>query len=159
MNNNKRGQQQQWLLASPAKRTPGRMNVAVGSEALRNNLTGSATIVGYRAANNITSTGNTAWAIGRSTTLRRADFNVALGVEAGYDETGSNKLFIDNQQRGSEANGLAPASLIYGTFFHAPLSQTLTFNAKVGINTTAQVQARTSPTVISGSRLYPRAGR
>ncbi|MFA6524632.1 MAG: hypothetical protein WCT38_03960, partial [Candidatus Paceibacterota bacterium] len=51
--------------------------------------------------------------------------NVFLGYQAGYHETGSNKLFIDNQDRGSEANDRIK-SLIYGTFDADPANQVLT---------------------------------
>jgi hypothetical protein len=55
-----------------------------------------------------------------------ANYNVFVGYQAGYTETGSNKLYIENTS--ADAN----SALIYGDF----LSNTLTFNANVGIGTT-----------------------
>ena len=60
--------------------------------------------------------------------------NVIIGYKAGYDETASNKLFIDNQDRGSEANGRTK-SLIYGVFNSTQTDQSLRLTASVGINT------------------------
>ena len=53
--------------------------------------------------------------------------NVMLGWRSGFYETGSNKLFIDNAQRASEADGRAKA-LIYGIFAAATTDQYLTIN-------------------------------
>jgi len=54
--------------------------------------------------------------------------NVFLGFQAGYYETGSNKLFIDNQKRADEADARAKA-LIYGVFAPEVANQSLTVNA------------------------------
>ena len=62
--------------------------------------------------------------------------NVCVGYAAGAYETGSNKLFIDNDARASESDARAKA-LIYGVFAAAVANQYLTFNAKVGIGTTS----------------------
>lgn len=56
--------------------------------------------------------------------------NVFLGPYAGYYETGSNKLFIDNQTRASEADARIK-SLLYGVFDSAMTNQQLTINAPV----------------------------
>ena len=87
------------------KNTTGAMNVAVGSEALRNNLTGSANdcrLSGCQQHYQHRQHGP-----GLSGALQHYVGRIqrCAGSEAGYDETGSNKLYIDNQQRGSEAAG------------------------------------------------------
>lgn len=67
--------------------------------------------------------------------------NVFLGRTAGYLETGSNKLIIDNQFRASESVARATA-LIYGVFDSSPVNQNLAINGNtyiqgnVGIGTT-----------------------
>lgn len=52
---------------------------------------------------------------------------VGLGKQAGYYETGSNKLFIDNTSRSSESDGRLKA-LIYGEFNADPDSQLVRVN-------------------------------
>jgi hypothetical protein len=56
----------------------------------------------------LTTNGNTVMTISSSG-------NVAIGANAGYYETGSSKLFIDNDPRVDEADGRAKA-LVYGIF-------------------------------------------
>lgn len=92
--------------------TAANFNTAVGAFALKSNTSGgSNTAVGLQALYNATT----------------ATDNVALGKQAGYYETGSNKLFIDNQTRASEAAGRTDA-LIYGIFDGTVANQKLTFN-------------------------------
>ncbi|MCX6269577.1 MAG: hypothetical protein NTW16_19860 [Bacteroidetes bacterium] len=62
-------------------------------------------------------------------------FNVAIGNHAGYYETGSDKLYIDNRKRASLSDGHDKA-LIWGEFADDPTAQRLALNAKVGIGTT-----------------------
>jgi trimeric autotransporter adhesin len=62
--------------------------------------------------------------------------NVAIGNNAGYAETGSNRLYIDNQVRGSLQDG-RDKSLVYGLFDADPANQKLALNANVGIGTSA----------------------
>lgn len=52
---------------------------------------------------------------------------VGLGKQAGYYETGSNKLFIDNTSRASESDGRLKA-LIYGVFAADPDDQLVRVN-------------------------------
>jgi hypothetical protein len=52
---------------------------------------------------------------------------VCIGYQAGYYETGTNKLFIDNQSRASEADGRVKA-LVYGVFDATVANQSITFN-------------------------------
>ena len=81
------------------------------------NLTSSNnSLFGYQTGSAITS-GNTHTAFGYEA-LKAVSINsgcVALGYKAGNYETGANKLFIDNQDRGSEATARTN-SLIYGEF-------------------------------------------
>ncbi|OFX82276.1 MAG: hypothetical protein A2W99_09470 [Bacteroidetes bacterium GWF2_33_16] len=59
--------------------------------------------------------------------------NVFLGYRAGYYETGSNKLFIDNQDRTNEATARTK-SIIYGEFNATVTNQQLTINGKTTTN-------------------------
>ena len=97
--------------------TNGNGNVAIGKFAMRNNLSGSNnTVVGQSGMNfNTQGTGN-----------------VVIGSEAGYYETGSNRLFIDNHHRGSEVLGRTN-SLIYGVFDTNISNQFIRINGKIGI--------------------------
>ena len=65
-----------------------------------------------------------------------ADKGVCIGFQAGYYETGADKLFIDNSARASEADGRLKA-LIYGVFAAAVANQRLTINGNVAIQTPA----------------------
>lgn len=56
--------------------------------------------------------------------------SVALGPNAGYYETASDKLFIDNATRASESDGRVKA-LVYGVFNSATASQYLTVNGNL----------------------------
>lgn len=59
-----------------------------------------------------------------------ANYSVFLGYQAGYFETAGNKLFIDNQQRASEADARLKA-LIYGIFDAATANQWLYVNGNL----------------------------
>jgi hypothetical protein len=75
--------------------TTGGYNVGIGIEVNRMNQTGSQnTIIGYQA--------------GRGFNLHNKSGNIFLGYQAGYDETGSNKLYIENSD--------SSTPLIYGEF-------------------------------------------
>jgi hypothetical protein len=92
--------------------TIGDDNVAVGSTALFNNISGNKnTAVGSQSLQAATGSGN-----------------VALGYNAGAYETGSNSLYIDNQDRTNTAGDKAKA-LLYGTFAATAAAQQLTINA------------------------------
>lgn len=58
--------------------------------------------------------------------------NVMLGWKSGYYETGSSKLFIDNQARANEAGGRTDA-LLYGEFNATVSSQILRVNASLQV--------------------------
>jgi hypothetical protein len=94
----------------------GDKNTAMGKSSMRNNISGS----------NNTTIGNFALASNKS-----GSGNVVLGSEAGYYETGSNKLFIDNHHRGNEALGRS-SSLIYGIFDTNISNQYIRINGKIG---------------------------
>ena len=94
------------------RNTTGHQNTAIGVDALRRNTTGSYNVgLGY-GANNYNSEGsyNTAvgFEAGRGGTYQNSSGNIFLGYKAGYSETGSNKLYIEN------SNSSAP--LIGGDF-------------------------------------------
>ncbi|MBN1339564.1 MAG: tail fiber domain-containing protein [Bacteroidales bacterium] len=109
--------------------TTGDSNIAIGGEALEQNGAGNGNIaIGNRALfKNDNGFGNTA--IGSQAGYQNisGDNNVFLGKMAGYNETGDKKLYIENSAAVPED------ALIYGDF---DLDQ-LTFNGKVGVNTTA----------------------
>jgi len=100
----------------------GRYNTVIGWEASGTgagavNSHANNTVIGARAGYNVTTGGD----------------NIFLGYQSGYNQTtNSNLLIIDNQDRGS-ATLEATNSLIYGSFNATPASQTLGFNANVGI--------------------------
>jgi len=89
----------------------GNDNVAVGYESMEQNTIGNGNIAIGKWSLQFNSTGNN---------------NIAIGYLAGKYETGSNKLFIDNQDRTNLAGGQAN-SFIYGDMSAA----TLKINAAV----------------------------
>lgn len=148
----------------------GIQNTGIGYKALENIITGDAnTMVGYKAGGEITtgidSTGCGRFALGFNTGSRNTGVGantgvtgdgsgcVFLGFEAGYYETGSDKLFIDNASRTNEADARVKA-LMYGVFAAAVANQDLVFNADVGINTVPtlplDVKAKAGITAIGG---------
>jgi uncharacterized protein (TIGR02145 family) len=101
--------------------TTGYNNTAFGNQALQFNSTGlNNTAIGNQAGNSNQTGSN----------------NIFLGSRSGYYETGSNKLFIDNQQRANESDAREKA-LIYGVFDADPAKQVLIINGKIGIGTIA----------------------
>lgn len=89
--------------------TSGSENVAIGSQALYNNAAGHQnTALGYMAGFGDFSSNSTG--------------NVFLGYKAGYFETGSNKLYIDNSD--------TYAPLIYGDFD----TDIITINGDINVN-------------------------
>jgi hypothetical protein len=92
--------------------TEGGYNSAVGFNALYHNTTGNDnSAVGYRANfYNQEGSRNTiiGYEAGRSIALHNKSGNVFIGYRAGYSETGSNRLYIDNSSTSSP--------LIYGNF-------------------------------------------
>ena len=121
-------------------------NVAIGTSALHANLTGSSQVAIGASALAAHTDGAFNIAIGSSTLAQNLDGpknvaigamalygnlhgtdNIAIGTYAGFYETGSNKLFIDNATRASETDARAKA-LIYGVFNASTASQLLAIN-------------------------------
>lgn len=111
--------------------TSGIYGTALGAGALGGNTTGS-----YNTAIGATSLVNVAGSRGKQNTalgaqsgygLTSGGGNVFLGFAAGYYETGSNKLFVDNTYRANEADARTKA-LIYGIFDASTANQKLTIN-------------------------------
>lgn len=102
-------------------------NVLLGSYAGYKLFSGNTnTALGYRAGYNLISGTNNVL-IGPYSgyaMLSSASSNVFLGYQSGYNETGSNKLYIENTSANSAS------ALIYGEFDN----NLLRFNANVGIN-------------------------
>ncbi len=90
----------------------GSYNTAFGSSALLRNTTGGYNVgIGYQVNNyNQTGSQNTiiGYMAGRGTSNHSKSGNVFLEYKAGYDETGSNKLYIENSD--------VSTPLIYGEF-------------------------------------------
>jgi hypothetical protein len=109
--------------------TTGYDNVSVGHDAMYNNLSGSFNTTVGRRALSASTTGNHNTAVGYDSLFTSSGSrNVALGRGAGSLGNYSDKLFIDNQPRGSAANELTN-SLIVGTFDATPANQELKINA------------------------------
>lgn len=114
MQDNTTGQQNVSIGAFSAKEnTTGSSNVAIGFSTMTDNLTGSQNVAIGDDALNSNASGNG---------------NVALGYEAGFSETGSYKLYIDNSSTTSP--------LIYGEFD----------NNILRMNGTTEVRSFSSPT-------------
>ena len=119
--------------------TTGYYNNFIGYYAGRTNTTGYRNNFIGHAAGYANTTGYRnnfiGYYAGRSnTTGYRNNF---IGYSAGYYETGSNKLFIDNQARANEADGRIKA-LIYGIFDAATANQRLRINGRLGVTETPE---------------------
>lgn len=125
--------------------TTGGGNTAIGGATMNNNTSGSNnTAYGSNALGQNNGNDNTAigtQAFNSATTMARG---VALGKGAGFYETGSDKLFIDNAQRASEADGRLKA-MFYGVFASTVAAQFLTLNA--GFITSSQRVKNVTPIV------------
>ena len=86
---------------------------------------------GYGVAGSNTAIGYCA--MGAIAVKSSASSNVALGANAGKYQTGSNNLFINNQDRTNFA-GDQTLSLLYGTFASTAASQQLTINGNLTVN-------------------------
>ena len=108
--------------------TTGDLNIFIGTTAGYTNISGySNVIIGNQAGYSSLLDKNTF--IGdQAGRTSEGTLNVSLGYSAGYYETGSNKLFIDNQNRTNEATGRTNA-LIYGVFNATVANQILRLNA------------------------------
>ena len=90
------------------------LNVMIGAYTGYSTTGAANTLLGAYAGNSLTS----------------GNYNIFLGYKAGYYETGSDKLFIDNQQRTSESNARL-TTLIYGIMNTDATLQSIRFNATV----------------------------
>lgn len=88
-------------------------------------------LFGYFSGQDIT-TGNSNTAFGGRSlfSLQSGDGNVAIGWNAGYYETASNHLWIDNTPRADLADAKLKA-LVYGEFAATRASQKIDFNGQV----------------------------
>ncbi|MCP4707149.1 MAG: tail fiber domain-containing protein [Planctomycetes bacterium] len=126
--------------------TVGSYNSAMGSQALGQNTTGDYNVgVGYRANYyNQEGSQNTTigYHAGRGNSIHNKSGNVFIGYQAGYYETGDNKLYIDNSDTSDP--------LIYGDF----LNNTLTVNGKLGVgrsNPTTKLHVSRDTTTVPGT--------
>lgn len=118
-------------------------NTSIGWKSLEANVTGDDnTAIGTYALRTATlSQRNTAVGVNALQALQTGTDCVALGWNAGYYETGSNKLFIDNAPRASEADGRAKA-LVYGIFDPAVANQRFFINGVLGLVGTSGAAAQ-----------------
>jgi len=93
-----------------------------------NNFFGS-----YASASNTTGDYNISLGYYAGYTNSTGSSNVFLGANAGRYETGSNSLYIDNQDRTNTAGDKAKA-LIYGVFDATAANQSLTINGNVKLS-------------------------
>ena len=119
--------------------TTGISNSAIGGHSLESNTTGSFNTANGASALSSNQTGSRNTAIGISALLSNVtgSNNIGIGNFAGAYEidSSSNRLYIDNLDRGDFASGQSK-SLIYGVSSTTLSAQTLTFNANVGVGTT-----------------------
>jgi len=80
--------------------------------------------------------------------------NVAIGYAAGKYATESDRLYIDNRDRGSEMADKTDA-LIYGVFDASPASQELNLNAQTFINGTLTIKNKPATNLKSASIVAP----
>jgi lysophospholipase L1-like esterase len=113
--------------------TTGNMT-AIGYAAGLLNEDGTLTVVGYHAGHSNTHGSMTAIGEQAGYLSVAGTGNIFVGSSAGYYETGSDKLFIDDRPRASEADGRIKA-LIYGGMDNTTAAQWLTTNANLGIGT------------------------
>lgn len=108
----------------------GSFNTAVGAQSMTAG-SGSGdnnTAFGYNAlASIVNGNNNTAIGFSAGSSMSTTGDSIFLGYKAGINNTAANRLIIDNQDRGSDANE-AIQSAIYGIFNATPLSQSLAFN-------------------------------
>jgi hypothetical protein len=112
-------------------KTGGNFNSAFGYGALRGaaSNTGQQNLAsGYGSLYNSQGSYNTSGGFRSGFNNISGNYNVFYGYKAGYYETGSNKLFIDNNDRTNEATGRV-SSLVYGEFNTTVGSQLIRFNA------------------------------
>ena len=113
----------------------GSANVGIGFEALKNQTTSNNNVgIGKQALNQ---------------NISGSD-NIAIGASAGYNETGSNNLYITNNNFGS-INADRSGSLMYGHFDNTTANQTLQVNAATTITNSQTLQSFTILSNVSAS--------
>lgn len=105
-----------------------------GFKASANNVSGSyITAMGWEALYNLQSGGsNVAFGSQALFSNINGSDNVALGTNAGYYETGSSKLWIDNRKRNDLSDAQSKA-LIYGNFASTVADQFLNINGALKV--------------------------
>jgi hypothetical protein len=87
----------------------GSTNVAVGSNTSASNTSGQSNVAIGHSANSLNQTGSQNTIVGclagKGSSLHSKSGNVFLGYMAGYNETGSNKLYIENSNSGTPLIG------------------------------------------------------
>jgi len=136
--------------------TTGNSNIGIGHQAGLSTTTGSNNIFIGRTAGGFTTTGsgnigigayaffitkgtdNTA--IGNKAMFLAGNINrtIAIGAHAGEDETLSDRLIIDNRDRGN-AQTTRTNAIVYGTMASAPTNQVYTINANVNVTQNLKV--------------------
>lgn len=114
--------------------TTGSNNTANGVRSLQGNTNGVGnTATGYYTlGSNITGSNNTAIGLIALYSNVSGSGNVALGHQAGFYETSSNALYIDNATRTNLADAKLKA-LVYGNFNALTTSQFLNINGTLGL--------------------------
>jgi len=117
--------------------------------------TGNCGFGGSTLANVGSAGGNCAFGTGtlQSTT---GGGNVAIGYFAGNHANSSNEFYLDNQDRGSNANEIANAP-IYGNFGAAAANNRLRFNAQLSSSIGTLCSTNNAPTIASASTIAPTA--
>lgn len=117
--------------------------------------TGNCGFGGSTLANVTTAGSNSAFgtgALGNTT----GGANVALGYFAGNHATSSGEFYLDNQDRGNNANEIANAP-IYGNFGPAAVNNRLRFNAQLSASVGTLCSTNNAPTIASASVIAPTA--
>jgi hypothetical protein len=98
--------------SSAGKNTEGFSNTAIGFNALSENILGDGnTVIGAGAfMNNTDADSNVVIGISAGNANTDGDHNIFIGSNAAYNETGSNKLYIEN------SNADSAGALIFGNF-------------------------------------------
>jgi len=129
----------------------GDSNCAFGVLSLDANVSGNFNCsYGMQSLTNVTGTGNTAYGFQALNTSAATTSNIGIGFQAGWWETGSYKVFIDNYKRASEADARIKA-LIYGVTDTSTTAQVLSFNAAI-INMPYLLTYADNAAAISGGR-------
>ena len=127
-------------------------NVAFGNSALSKNSSGKFNTAIGQAALKLLVNGNNNTAVGEDALYnnKSGSGNVALGMEAGRNETGSNKLYINNDSSSSPLiwGDFANDSIKINGEFH--VTNNTIFDGKVGIGTTNPIDKVTIVAAASG---------